>query len=310
MTEPPPDPLAAFRQLIEGTSVLREAKHPVALTDALVGPELGAVLRRCAVPHEFDRRLLERLGGWSATEAEQRFVEFSELSIMEFAGSALSVHERWRKPLWSWWLSEEQRTPFVALSESLTEWFAASALASGSETDLRRQMFHLIGCQQDEGVRMFETLCRLARRQRRFSDCSLLIRRVKEYEPVLSARGRAVISYHDGKLASDLRQSERALYLFRSVATEPAAGTELQLNALVRQGHALRELGRTAEALAVLEEARGASTGGATDQTWRVLYELGEVYRDLGHADLANKMLRAALTKLRRPETAPTSPAC
>jgi hypothetical protein len=107
MTKTTPDSLAAFRQLLEGRGTQFEADRPVVLTDALVGPEFGAVLRRCAVPHEFDRPLLERLGGWSPTEADQHFLDFSELSIMQFTGDALSVHERWRKPLWSWWLREE-----------------------------------------------------------------------------------------------------------------------------------------------------------------------------------------------------------
>jgi tetratricopeptide (TPR) repeat protein len=143
---------------------------------------------------------------------------------------------------------------------------------------------------------MFEALCRRARYRRSFSECSLLIRLVKEYEPVLPARERAVIAYHDGKLASDLRDWERALGLFRSVATEPAAGTGLQVNALVRQGHALRALDRTAEALDVLQDAQRRSTGeGTADQTWRILYELGEIYRDLGYADRADRTLRAAL---------------
>jgi tetratricopeptide (TPR) repeat protein len=299
MTEPTSDPLAAFQRLLEGAATRRDVENPVVLTDALVGPELGAVLRRCAVPHEFDRRLLGRIGAWGAAEAEQRFREFSELSIMQFVGDALSVHERWRQPLWNWWLGEEQRAQFVTLNELLAEWFGAS----GSETDQRRQMFHLIGCRQSEGVRMFETLCRRARYRRTFSECSLLIRLVKEYEPVLSAGERAVIAYHDGKLASDLRDWERALGLFRSVATEPAAGTELQVNALVRQGHALRALGRTAEALAVLEDARRRSTGkAAADQAWRTLYELGEIYRDLGQADRADSTLRAALDQASKAE--------
>ena len=296
MTGPTPDALAAFQQLLEGTGTQGDAERPVVLTDALVGQELGTVLRRCAVPHEFDRRLLEQLGGFSETEAEQHFQEFSELSIMQFIGDSLSVHERWRKPLWSWWLEEEQRAGFVALNESLTEWFGASALASGSETDERRQMFHLVGCRQDEGLHMFTELCRRARHRRSFPECSLLICLVHEYEPVLAAPECAVIAYHDGKLASDLRDWERARGLFHSVATELAADSELQVIALVREGHALRELNRTEEALAVLQDARIRSTGeAASELAWRALYELGEIYRDLGQADLANRTLRDAL---------------
>lgn len=293
MTDPSTDPLAAFRQLIDNATGQDEAGQQVVLTDALLGPELGGVLRRCAVPHDFDRPLLELLGGWDTAEAEQHFLEFSELSIMQFSGDALTVHERWRKPLWAWWLGDEERERFVALNESLTEWFRTKALAGGSETDQRRQMFHLVGCRRSDGVQMFEDLFRRARHRRSFSECSLLIRLVSEYEPVLSASERAVVAYNDGKLASDLRQWERALELFESVAAEPDTADEVQVFALVREGHALRALGRTDEALQVLEDARRRSA--VPRQAWRALYELGELYRDLGEADRAGRALRAAL---------------
>jgi tetratricopeptide (TPR) repeat protein len=293
MTDPSIDALAAFRQLIDTANSQGEAGQPVVLTDALVGPELAVVLRRCAVPHEFDRPLLELLGGWSTVEAEQHFLEFSELSIMQFAGDALAVHERWREPLWTWWLRDEQRADFVALNESLSEWFRTRGLAGGSETDQRRQMFHLIGCRQREGVQMFDDLFRRARHRRSFSECSLLIRLVNEYEPVLSAGERTVVAYNEGKLASDLRQWEHALNLFEGVADERDTADEVRVFALVREGHALRALGRTDEALHVLENAQGRST--SPRQAWRALYELGELYRDLGEADRASRALRAAL---------------
>jgi len=293
MTDPTTDALAAFRQLIDNANSQGEAGQPVVLTDALVGPELGVVLRRCGVPHEFDRPLLEVIGGWSTAEAEQHFLEFSELSIMQLAGDSLTVHERWRKPLWAWWLREEEREQFVALNESLTEWFRTKALADGSETDQRRQMFHLVGCRQSEGVQMFEDLFRRARHRRSFSECSLLIRLVNEYEPLLSAGEHAVVAYNEGKLASDLREWQRALDLFETVVDESDADDETRVFALVRRGHALRALGRTDEALGVLEDAQRRSV--SPRQAWRALYELGELYRDLGEADRADRALRAAL---------------
>jgi tetratricopeptide (TPR) repeat protein len=298
MTDPSIDALAAFRQLIDSANSQGEAGQPVVLTDALLGPHLGVVLRRCAVPHEFDRPLLELLGGWSTAEAEQHFVEFSELSIMQLADDALGVHERWRKPLWTWWLRDEQRPDFVALNESLSEWFRTTALAAGSETDQRRQMFHLIGCRQGEGVQMFDDLFRRARHRRSFSECSLLIRLVNEYGRVLSTGERAVVAYNEGKLASDLRQWEDALSLFEGVADEPDADDEVRVFARVREGHALRALGRTDEALHVLEDARGQCA--SPRQAWRALYELGELYRDVGEADRASRALRTALEQASR----------
>jgi tetratricopeptide (TPR) repeat protein len=296
VTDQPSDGLAAFRQLLSGEGTPEGTSRWVELTDALVGPELGLVIRRCAVPHEFDLRLLEHIGGFAPAEAEKHFREFSELSSMQLNGDALSVHERWRRPLWHWWLGDEQHPEFVTLSQSLAEWFGA--LAGSSDIDERRQMFHLIGCRQEEGIRMFEYLCRRARMRHKFSECDLLIRLVNEYLPVLPARERAVISYHDGKLASDMRNWERAIELFDGVAKEPAAENDLQVNALVREGHALRMLDRTDEALRLLGEARDRSGDAAsTKQAFRALYELGEIYRNLGQVDLADRTLRAALDR-------------
>ncbi len=296
MTDQPSDGLAAFQELLTGEGAPGNPNRWVTLTDALVGPELGPVLRRCAVPHEFDLRLLGHIGGFGPAEAEQHFREFSELSSMQFNGNALGVHEVWRRPLWKWWLRDEQRQEFVTLSESLFEWFGA--MAAGSEIDERRQMFHLVGCRQEDGMRMFEGLCRRARTRHKFSECSLLIRLVNEYLPVLPARERAVITYHDGKLASDMRDWDRAIELFDSVVKEPEAETDLQVYALIREGHALRSLGRTEEALRLLEQARDRSSDAASaKQAFRALYELGEVYRNLGQVDLADRTLRAALER-------------
>jgi tetratricopeptide (TPR) repeat protein len=299
VTDQPSDGLAAFRQLLSGEGTPEGTSRWEEVTDTLVGPELGPVLRRCAVPHEFDLRLFAHIGGFAPAEAEKHFREFSELSSLQFDGEALSIHERWRRPLWHWWLGDEQHEEFVILSESLAAWFGA--LASESEIDERRQMFHLIGCRPADGMRMFENLCRRARMRHKFSECSLLIRLANEYLPVLPPCERAVIAYHDGKLASDIRDWDRAIELFDRVVKEPAAETDLQVYALIREGHALRMLDRTDEALHLLEQARDRSSDAASAKAaFRALHELGEIYRNLGQVDLADRTLHAALDRASR----------
>ena len=292
------DSLATFRRLLESTTAPSGADSPVLLTDSLVGPAAGAVLRRCAVPHEFDPALLQRLGTYGEAEAAERYAQFSELSVIQVNADALCVHERWRRPLWSWWLEDTQRAEFVALNEALVEWFAAMPERSGDDTAARRRMFHLVGCRQDEGLQAFEALFRAARHRRRFSECSLLLRLIHEYDPLLRPRERALLTYHEGKLASDLRDWERSLTLLRTVADDEAVEVRLRVNAEVRVGHTLRQAGRPLEALTVLEKARdrvAAADPTAARSAWRVLYELGEVYRDLGQADDASAMLTRAL---------------
>jgi tetratricopeptide (TPR) repeat protein len=290
------DSLAAFRRLLETTTAPAGADSPELLTDSLVGSEAGALLRRCAVPHEFDRALLQHLGGLDAAEAAERYAQFSELSVMQINDGALCVHERWRRSLWRWWLDDSRRAEFVALNETLVEWFAARA-EQGDATAARRRMFHLLGCRQDEGLRTFETMFRSARHLRHFSECSLLLRLVHEYDPLLRPGERAVLTYHEGKLASDLRDWDRSLALLHEVSDDDAAALGLRLSAQVRTGHALSQAGRPQEALVVLERAhvRIAAEPTVVGLVWRVLYELGEVYRDLGRADDASATLARAL---------------
>ena len=83
---------------------------------------------------------------------------------------------------------------------------------------------------------MFEGLFRRARHRRSFSECSLLIRLVNEYEPLLSARERAVVAYNEGKLASDLLQWEHALDLFEGVAVEPDVDDETRASRSCARG--------------------------------------------------------------------------
>ena len=201
--------LAAFRQLLETTASQPDTGRAVLLTDSLVGQPAGALLRRCAIPHEFDRALLRRLGDLDEAEADERYAQFAELSLMQIAESSLSMHERWRQPLWRWWLDGARRSEFKALSEALVEWFAAPASPTGEDPAARRRMFHLIGCRQDEGLQMFEAQFRAARWRRRFSECTLLLHLVHEYDPVLHP-ANGPCWREEGKLASDLRMGTLA----------------------------------------------------------------------------------------------------
>jgi tetratricopeptide (TPR) repeat protein len=289
--------LAAFRQLLETTASQPGTPSAVFLTDGLVGPAAGALLRRCAIPHEFDRALLRRLGDLSEAEADECYAQFAELSLMQVTDTTLSMHAQWRQPLWHWWLDVARRGEFTALNETLAEWFAAPATHTGEDPGARRRMFHLIGCRQDEGLQLFEAQFRTARWRRRFPECTLLLRLAHEYDPVLHPRARALLRYDEGKLASDLREWERALPLLREVAADADADSQLRVSAQVRVGHVLRMTGRAPEALTLLEKTRdrAAVEPAAARSRWRVLQELGEVYRDVGRVSDASKTLSAAL---------------
>ena len=196
--------LAEFRSLLEDAAQ-PGPDSPVLMTDGLVGEVAGALLRRCAIPHDFDRALLRHLGDLEEAQADERYAQFAELSLMQISDSTLSMHERWRQPLWHWWLGVTRRDEFRVVSEELVDWFSAPTTSTGEDPAARRRMFHLIGCRQDEGLQVFEAQFRAARWRRRFSECTLLLRLAHEYDPVLLPHERALLKYEEGKLASDLR---------------------------------------------------------------------------------------------------------
>jgi tetratricopeptide (TPR) repeat protein len=298
--------LAAFKELLEHAQAHREVEAPVTLTDALVGPERGRILRACAIPHEFGRDLLQVLGGWdSKDEANRCYDAFAELSIVQPCARGLSIHDRWRKPLWTWWLRDANLGEFERFSRVLAGYFTGASDPEGGagavEALLREHMYHLIGADRPAGIAMFESLCRRARHQWRFTECGALIRLVHDYDPILAPGQTAVLAYHEGKLAADLRDWNRAEALFRSVERNPAASTPLRVNALVRLGHALREQRRIRDAIALLRQAQTMADGAkeAEGLRWRILIELGEAYRDTGDVEDAEATLVRAIDAAR-----------
>jgi tetratricopeptide (TPR) repeat protein len=292
--------LATFRRLLEGAHAQPAADAPLALAEALVGPERAPELRRCAIPHLVDREVLQVLAPWlSPSQAAERFEELAELSVMQECENGIAIHDRWRQALFAWWLRAENLAEFETVSRSLAQHFGALAGAGAgpdAEAAGRRHMYHLLGADRRAGVAAFASLCRRARHQWRFAECGALIRLVRDYDPVLTAGERAVVTYHEGKLAADMKDWQRAEALFREVVDEDASSNPLRLNGLVRLGHVLREQGRFPEAIRSLERARLLAASSSSEHlAWRALRELGEAHRDAGQLDLAESRLREAI---------------
>jgi tetratricopeptide (TPR) repeat protein len=292
---PGESPIEAMRRLLEAAQASIVEDNPVQLTDHLAGSAAGGdLLRRCAIPHDFDLALLRHLGELGEAEAEERYVQFTTLSMMQLGPNTLSVHERWRQDLWRWWLAPAQRQRLASVSEKLVQWFTRAPDPSGEDPAARRRMFHLLGCRHEEGWAEFDRLFRAARHRRRFSECLLLLALMREYDPLLSPAERSLLAYHEGKIASDLRQWTRALVLLRVAADDAGAGSRLRANAEVRVAHVLRQLQRIDEAVVLLNRLL-AATADIDPWRWRALYELGEIERDRGQLEKAERSLRDAL---------------
>ena len=260
------------------------------------------MLRACAIPHEFDRDLLRILWDWpTPEEADRCYHAFAELSMFQPGANGLTMHDRWRMPLWKWWFRDENRAEFQRISRRLADWFAGSPDPAGGpaavEARLREYMYHLIGADRDVGFVLFESLCRRARHQWRFAECGALVRLVHDYEPILTPQQKGRLGYHEGKLEADVRNWMRAEEMFRGIVADASVPSEDRFKAMVRLGQVLREQQRLPQAIAMLKQAQSMVAGAVHLEglEWRVLRELGEAYRDSGSVGGGETILLSAI---------------
>lgn len=284
------DPLAAFRRMLQADTTEMAGTDAGNVVDDLVDRESGRVLRQCAVPHEFESSLLQYLGGYSDEEARARYQQFAELSIMQIGVGGLSMHERWRKQLWRWWLSEERRSDFMALSGRLADWFKS--------VDERQYMFHLFGARPDEGLHCFEALFRRARRQFRPAECALLLQLAHEYDAILSKASLDRLAYQDAVLAADSGEWQRALDILQPLAEDEHCAPCLRVDAEIRLASVLQRLNQAPKAVRMLEGARVRldREGWKMPGEGRLLHELADLYRDLGDLERADDLLQHAFS--------------
>lgn len=264
---------------------------------AVMAPDKAEQLRLCAIPHEFSSEVLQALvPGITSDEAEARCREFSELSAVSSADGEFRLHSTIRSEVFSLWLQPDHHSRFVEASGRLAEYFKAETLLS-TEEGLHRFMFHLLGADPLRGFAEFERLCRGARQESRWSTCASLINLVHEYDPILSPERAAWLTYHEGKLASDLLDFGRAEQLFGQLLKDQAISPDLRAKSLLRQGMvfcARRDFERAIESydavLQVIESAAGTRV-----KVYDVLSSLGEAYRDSGELLRAEDLLKQSL---------------
>ncbi|HEX9941025.1 MAG TPA: tetratricopeptide repeat protein [Thermoanaerobaculia bacterium] len=260
-------------------------------------PDKAEQLRLCAIPHEFSPEVLQVLvPGTAREQAEARCREFSELSAVSVADGELSLHRTVRSEIFSQWLQPDRYARFTEVSERLARYFETDSFPPAEER-LHRFMFHRLGADLPRGFAEFEKLCRAARRESRWSACASLIALVHEYDVILSPELAAWLTYHEGKLASDLRDFEQAENLFGNLIKNPTISPELRAKALLRQGFifcARRDFERSIElyrtALQIVE-----SFGKTGLKPYEVLSSIGEAYRDSGELLEAEGLLTQSL---------------
>ena len=194
------------------------------------------------------------------------------------------------------WLSPPNRQEFETVSRRLADFFAAHLQTDnqeGRQTTLRRHMYHLLGADVAEGLRRFEQLCRLARAQLRYTKCAALITLVHDYDAIFTDAQLVTVSYHEAKLASDMRDWPTAERRFRAILDSDAADTLLRAKSNLRLGYVLAQQSRFREALAECQRRAIARqpTGPPAQSCQGFCTSSSITYRDIGEQEEASRLL-------------------
>src|SRR5262249_44866236 len=300
--------LEEFQQLLTQIS----AKGTGATVDLLLGqmdPGQARCLRLCAIPHEFDISILRALApALNEEQAREYWGAFSRLSLVAKHGESLAVHEESRRYLFDQWLDSERDGEFRNASARLSEYFAALSQRLKTETaatersdaveqTLRSRMFHLIGASRREGLAEFEHLCRQRRQEMRFGQCETLIKLVHEYDRVLSPLEKAVVAYHEGKLAADRRQWNTAEELYNRVLNTPEVPVQMRVKTLCRLGIVADDQRHWDAAIDLFKKGLGVADA-RPDCGQQIIHfhiNIGSTYRDSNRLPDAEEFLKKGI---------------
>lgn len=289
-----PDILAEFEQLM-ATTTDEAGGGSTELLLLGMEPADAELLERCAIPHQFSVVTLGVLAPELSEEMVRTYYEeFAPLAIITPAPDFLMIHDQSRRVLFRKWLEPERREEFTAISARLVELFterAREAPANEKEAFERRRMFHLIGLNQNRGLDEFEELCRQRRQQLRLTECENLVTLVHEYDPVFTPENQVRVTYHEGKLAADRRDWDRAKVLFESMLETASPLSTYRIKALNRLGMVHAELRQWPVAIEYYERAKDLATRRGDPEVFRTLLEMGSVHRDSDNPTEAKRLL-------------------
>lgn len=261
-------------------------------------PDSAKSLKLCAIPHQIDTDVLQVLDpSLTAEQAAERCDEFAELAIMTFNPDGMALHDKARRQLFEQWLGPPTHPDFPAASGRLVTFFDAKAEAttSAGEVEILRiaSMFHLLGADQSAGFDAFQRLCRQRRREFRLDACENLITRVHEYDPVLTPEHRQWLSYHEGKLAADRCQWDRAEEIFKQILNTQPLEPMLEITTTNRLGMIRDEKRDYYGAIDYYQKALDLARAIKDDSRFvhRILADLGAAQRDIGNLDEAKELL-------------------
>ena len=153
-------------------------------------------------------------------------------------------------------------------------------------------------CVRPEGLAEFERLCRQRREEMRLGQCETLIKLVHEYDHVLTPQEKAIVAYHEAKLAADRQQWKTAEELFNRVLATKGVSAQLQVKTLCRLGMINDEQRQWAAAINIFNRALETADErlDCLAQIIHVHLNLGSTYRDAGQLSKAEEFLQKGIT--------------
>jgi tetratricopeptide (TPR) repeat protein len=289
---------ADFQRLLSQTS--DDGEHAsVELLLGQIGPVAAKHLRLCAIPHQFNLEIFQRLmPDPDPVEAERRYDEFSHLSLVSAAGEGLAIHDQTRRFLFERWLKHDD-DEFREANAKLVDYFGHTVRVQNSYDIAyarRQRMFHTIGHNQATGIREFEAMFREERRKGRLSECETLLTLIREYKSILTATETGIVLYHEARLWFQRRDWGVAEKSFRAVLDVGGLPQPYYIKSWNRIGLLLAEQRNWKEAISALETAvRTARESKHMKELGLAVHDLGTIYSDRGDLEQARSLLQEAI---------------
>jgi tetratricopeptide (TPR) repeat protein len=218
------------------------------------------------------------------------------------------IKDETRSYLFRPWLQSDREDEFKLASQRLVDYFTqppdADSSLTGSATRINR-IFHLIAVDRRQGFDEFEAFIREKRQHFALDQAEALLRIVHEYDPVLTPSEKAVLAYHEGKVATDRGRWDQASGFFEQVINTTDVDPALRIKALVRLGLVDDQNRRWDTAIkrfnAALAELNTVNDPKLSAKLrYRIKLDLGIAYRDLGDLSQAKKLIVESLIDARR----------
>jgi tetratricopeptide (TPR) repeat protein len=182
-------------------------------------PDVAELISLCAIPHRFNKEILDRLRGEENEDSKPIGPMLDELKPKKLAfddrSGNLFLHDNVRKLLLDRWRKENPEH-FQALNGIAAAYYEDKLRQSVSSDEQRaewerEEMYHLLVADRERGIDRFKSLCNSAIDSYRLSTLDLLISIASEQVDHLTAGIQLWIQFFEGKKGQVSSDWEKAL---------------------------------------------------------------------------------------------------